>query len=137
MVGAAAFTARLGGDPVLGAAVGVTIAHGWLVAMGFTGFVLGLVAVERVFTDAAEFALGRTQPLLRHCQEVIAGLLVLLVNGFSLGPEGGFDAFGLALAGHSLGGGAGLKPRLELGLAFGPVGDQPSQADQQFPDAAG
>jgi hypothetical protein len=42
VLGAAALTARLGGDPVLGSAVAVSIAHGWLVAMGFTGFVVAL-----------------------------------------------------------------------------------------------
>jgi len=42
VLGAAALTARLGGDPVLASATAVSIAHGWLVAMGFTGFVLGL-----------------------------------------------------------------------------------------------
>jgi hypothetical protein len=42
VLGAAWLVARLGGDPVLGAAVGAVLAHGWLTAMGFTGFQLAL-----------------------------------------------------------------------------------------------
>jgi hypothetical protein len=42
VMGSAALAARLGGDPVLAAAAAVPVAHGWLVAMGFTGFALGL-----------------------------------------------------------------------------------------------
>jgi hypothetical protein len=42
VLGAAALAARLGGDPVLASAVAVSIAHGWIVGMGFTGFALGL-----------------------------------------------------------------------------------------------
>jgi hypothetical protein len=40
VLGAAFLVARLGGDAVLGAAAGTVLAHGWLTAMGFTGFQL-------------------------------------------------------------------------------------------------
>ncbi|MFN8092797.1 MAG: hypothetical protein U0599_11345 [Vicinamibacteria bacterium] len=40
VAGAALLSRRLGGDPVLAAAAGVFLAHGWLTAMGFTGFQL-------------------------------------------------------------------------------------------------
>jgi hypothetical protein len=42
VLGAAALAGRLGGDAVLGSAVGAVLAHGWMTAMGFTGFQLAL-----------------------------------------------------------------------------------------------
>jgi hypothetical protein len=42
VLGAAWLVARLGGDGVVGAAAGAVLAHGWPVAMGFTGFQLAL-----------------------------------------------------------------------------------------------
>ena len=64
-------------------------------------------------------------------------LLVFLVGGRTSGAGRGFHALGLALAGDPLGGDTRLKPRLDLGLALGPFGDEPPQSDQKLPHAAG
>ena len=117
VLGAAWLVARLGGDPVVGAATGAVLAHGWLTAMGFTGFQLALgLGWAACAWAAPALDRGGGRPRVVLAAAALAVVFAILVSLHLAAAMSAAALWAVLLAGH-----AGRERRSRLAALAVPV----------------